>query len=682
MGALHEGHLSLARLARQNNDKVVASIFVNPAQFAPHEDLSKYPRTVEKDIEMLGSAGVDAVFLPSVEEMYPAGIVLDVKDQQGTFVEVKGKSHQMEGSIRPHFFRGVATVVTKLFNITQPTRAYFGQKDAQQCAVIRSMVRDLWVPIEVVVGATVRESDGLAMSSRNVYLSQEERKTAPVLYKALSAGVTAYEKGMRDREELIRIAEEMIKKETRVSLEYLSLANPFSLVEEKVVGKEGAIFSGAIKVGKTRIIDNVLLGMEAHGRLLEPIVAGQLSHNGNGRTGGVPTKHTSSTTPVPLNGQTLKFIKMRLEILLCTIAGLAGTVSAAANYQTLREAASHIKKNGKGFMIGTIIYPDCYNDTLCMSEINKHFNVLVAENECKFPNTQPGVAGFTFAGCDKALSTAQNNKAYFRGHNLAWKDVDYAPYLANLTTTELREVMIDHIITTVNRYKGKIYCWDVVNEAIADNSTADNVILKSDWIWDKLGNGWLDLAFHTARKVDPKAKLFYNDYRNEGGNLVMNKSLAVLNWVKGALKRGVPVHGVGFQAHVTMSNSTNTKPPTYDELRWMMKQYEKLGIEVHVTELDIRCTDSFGKNLPANVTCDYNFQAEIAKNITSACVDAPNCQALLTWGFTDKHSWLTDFATNPNALGLDANYKPKPMYKAMLDVLNAAANGRKHKRRL
>ncbi|KAJ3287810.1 hypothetical protein HK104_008452 [Borealophlyctis nickersoniae] len=258
MGALHEGHLSLARLARKQCDQVVASIFVNPAQFAPTEDLSKYPRTVERDIELLTEAGVDVVFLPSVPEMYPNGIPLDVK---GTFVEVKGKSHQMEGSIRPHFFRGVATVVTKLFNIIQPTHAFFGQKDAQQCAVVRSMVRDLWIPTTIIVGATIREPDGLAMSSRNRYLSPDERAIAPVLYKGLSAGLDACETGVKDRKDLIEIIEKVIKAEPRVQLEYLSLANPFSLVEEERVGEDGAILSGAIRVGKTRIIDNVLLGV-------------------------------------------------------------------------------------------------------------------------------------------------------------------------------------------------------------------------------------------------------------------------------------------------------------------------------------------------------------------------------------------------------------------------------------
>ena len=158
MGALHNGHASLASLARKQNDIVVASIFVNPAQFAPHEDLSKYPRTFENDLKLLGETDVDVVFYPSVEEMYPKGIPLKVDEQVGTFVTVQGKSHQMEGIIRPHFFRGVATVVSKLFNIIQPTRAYFGQKDVQQCSVVRSLVRDMQYQLHIIVGDTIRSS--------------------------------------------------------------------------------------------------------------------------------------------------------------------------------------------------------------------------------------------------------------------------------------------------------------------------------------------------------------------------------------------------------------------------------------------------------------------------------------------------------------------------------------------
>ncbi|KAJ3190732.1 hypothetical protein HK101_008428 [Irineochytrium annulatum] len=265
MGALHEGHLSLAHHARRECDRVVASIFVNPAQFAPTEDLARYPRTFESDVDLLAKMGVDAVFAPAVQEMYPAGIVLDVSKQTGTFVEVKGKSHQMEGMIRPHFFRGVATVVAKLFNIIQPTTAYFGQKDGQQCAVIRSMVRDLCIPTEIAICETVREPDGLAMSSRNRYLSEEERFVAPVLYKALESARHLYSRGERKAAVLQQAAERVIKAESRVALEYVSIANPLSLDEEAEIGKDGAIMCGAIKVGKTRIIDNILLGLDVRG---------------------------------------------------------------------------------------------------------------------------------------------------------------------------------------------------------------------------------------------------------------------------------------------------------------------------------------------------------------------------------------------------------------------------------
>ncbi|RKO93390.1 Pantoate-beta-alanine ligase [Blyttiomyces helicus] len=261
MGALHEGHLSLAHLARAKCDRVVSSIFVNPAQFSPTEDLNQYPRTLPEDLALLSSASTDVAFVPSVSEIYPAGITLNVSEQVGTFVEVRGKSHQMEGAIRPHFFRGVATVVTKLLNVTQPTHAFFGQKDGQQCAVLRSMVRDLLVPTELVVGATVREPDGLAMSSRNRYLTPGDRSAAPVLYAALEAAQHAFNAGTKDRRSLLDIANGVIAKQPGVELQYLSLANAFSLNEEEVVGPDGAILSGALLVGKTRIIDNVLLGL-------------------------------------------------------------------------------------------------------------------------------------------------------------------------------------------------------------------------------------------------------------------------------------------------------------------------------------------------------------------------------------------------------------------------------------
>ncbi|KAI8908958.1 Pantoate-beta-alanine ligase [Gorgonomyces haynaldii] len=261
MGALHQGHISLVQQARRECDIVVASIFVNPAQFAPTEDLAKYPRTEEQDTQMLRDAKADVVLMPPVEEMYPSGITLDVSKQVGTFVSVQGKSHQMEGSIRPHFFRGVATVVSKLFNMAQPTKAYFGQKDVQQCSVIRSMVRDLLFPIEVVVGETVRETDGLAMSSRNRYLNKEERKAAPVLYKAMAAAEKAYNSGVRDRKKLVELMDQIIAQEPICEKQYWSIADPVELKEVNEIGPDGAILSGAILVGKTRIIDNILLGL-------------------------------------------------------------------------------------------------------------------------------------------------------------------------------------------------------------------------------------------------------------------------------------------------------------------------------------------------------------------------------------------------------------------------------------
>jgi pantoate--beta-alanine ligase len=204
--------------------------------------------------------------------MYPSGIPLDVSKQTGTFVTVQGKSHQMEGQIRPHFFRGVATVVSKLFNIIQPTRAYFGQKDVQQCSVVRTMVRDLHIPLEVVVADTIRESDGLAMSSRNRFLSPKERycswfdyrELAPILYKGLQTSVKAFNEGIKDRESILAKAKAVIAGQVpEVQLEYLSLADPFGLEEVENINPDvGAILSGAIRVGGTRIIDNVLLGMQ------------------------------------------------------------------------------------------------------------------------------------------------------------------------------------------------------------------------------------------------------------------------------------------------------------------------------------------------------------------------------------------------------------------------------------
>ncbi|CAG8610621.1 2375_t:CDS:2, partial [Ambispora leptoticha] len=256
MGALHAGHLSLVNQAKEKCDQVVVSIFVNPAQFAPHEDLSKYPRTLDTDLESLTETkSCDVVFLPSVNDIYPSGIPLEVEKQQGTFVEVLGKSHQMEGKTRPIFFRGVATVCSKLFNIIQPDHVFFGQKDAQQCVVIRNLIRDLHFPIVMKVGETLRESDGLAMSSRNKYLTAEMRPFANVLYRALTEAKNQFDNGKRDRNEILTPAYQLIqdvignamKLGFEIKLDYLSLVDPSTLEELDVVVTDcGAIISGAV----------------------------------------------------------------------------------------------------------------------------------------------------------------------------------------------------------------------------------------------------------------------------------------------------------------------------------------------------------------------------------------------------------------------------------------------------
>ena len=189
MGYLHAGHISLVEMARKENDITVVSIFVNPTQFGPNEDLSRYPRDLDRDLGMLQAAGVDWVFTPAGEEIYPSGY--------STYVDVRGVTEPLEGAARPGHFQGVATVVAKLFNLVQPSRAYFGQKDAQQVAVIRQMVRDLNFPLDLVVGETLREKDGLAMSSRNVYLNPEERQAALVLYRSLNAVKALWDGGER-----------------------------------------------------------------------------------------------------------------------------------------------------------------------------------------------------------------------------------------------------------------------------------------------------------------------------------------------------------------------------------------------------------------------------------------------------------------------------------------------------
>lgn len=250
MGYLHEGHLSLVRRAREECNHVVVSIFVNPTQFGPKEDLSRYPRDLDRDLSLLDSLGVDLVWVPTEQIMYPQGYQ--------TWVEVERITRPLEGSMRPGHFKGVTTVVAKLFNGVQPHRAYFGQKDAQQAAVIRRMTRDLNFPIEIVVCPILREPDGLAMSSRNVYLDAEQRKAATVLYRSLSAARNAYENGERAAEKLRQIIRDVLATELLAQMQYVSCADYDTLEElETVTGK--TLLSMAVFIGKTRLIDNFVL---------------------------------------------------------------------------------------------------------------------------------------------------------------------------------------------------------------------------------------------------------------------------------------------------------------------------------------------------------------------------------------------------------------------------------------
>jgi pantoate--beta-alanine ligase len=249
MGYLHEGHLSLVRRAREENEHVVVSIFVNPTQFGPKEDLSRYPRDLERDLRLI-EPYTDLVWNPTAEIMYPPGYQ--------TWVEVEAMTRPLEGSMRPGHFRGVTTVVAKLFNGVQPQRAYFGQKDAQQAAVIRQMVRDLNFPIEIVVCPIVREADGLAMSSRNVYLDPEQRKAATVLYRSLMAAKLAYENGERDAEKLRQVMKQVLTSEPLAEVQYVSCAD-YDTLEELSEVKGKALLSMAVFIGKTRLIDNIVL---------------------------------------------------------------------------------------------------------------------------------------------------------------------------------------------------------------------------------------------------------------------------------------------------------------------------------------------------------------------------------------------------------------------------------------
>ncbi len=250
MGYLHEGHLSLVRQARAENRIVVVSIFVNPTQFGPGEDYAAYPRDPERDLDLLKREGTDIVFIPSAEEMYPSGF--------NSWVDVEGITERLEGAARPGHFKGVTTVVAKLFNIVEPARAYFGQKDAQQALVIRKMVADLNMNLEVVVSATVREEDGLAMSSRNSYLGPAERKAAIVLYRSLFLAQESYAKGERNAEEIRNRMVALIREEPLARIDYVSIADKDTLEELSIMDRP-ALISLAVRIGKTRLIDNMLL---------------------------------------------------------------------------------------------------------------------------------------------------------------------------------------------------------------------------------------------------------------------------------------------------------------------------------------------------------------------------------------------------------------------------------------
>ena len=250
MGYLHEGHLALVRQARAENPSVVVSIFVNPAQFGPQEDFSKYPRDSQRDLALLEGEKTDIVFMPSAAEMYPPRF--------NSWVEVEKVTERLEGASRPGHFRGVTTVVAKLFNIIQPTRAYFGQKDAQQLVVIRKMAADLNMNLDVIAVPTVREPDGLAMSSRNTYLNPEQRQAAAVLYQALGLAQKLWSQGERDAEKLRREMLDLIRKEPLAQVNYVSIADAETLDELDRV-KPPALASLAVRIGKTRLIDNVVL---------------------------------------------------------------------------------------------------------------------------------------------------------------------------------------------------------------------------------------------------------------------------------------------------------------------------------------------------------------------------------------------------------------------------------------
>jgi len=250
MGALHEGHLSLIREARRQTDIVIVSIFVNPTQFGPKEDYDSYPRDLEGDKEKVDLVGGDIIFAPSVSEMYPEGYL--------TYINVEGITETLCGLSRPGHFRGVATVVAKLLNIVRPHKAFFGQKDYQQSVVIKRMVKDLNMDTDIVVLPTVREPDGLAMSSRNSYLSKEERKSATILYKALMMASDMVKTGERDSKKICSEMRRMISKEPLANIDYIAITDPDSLQDiAEIKGK--TLIALAVRIGNTRLIDNILI---------------------------------------------------------------------------------------------------------------------------------------------------------------------------------------------------------------------------------------------------------------------------------------------------------------------------------------------------------------------------------------------------------------------------------------
>lgn len=250
MGFLHEGHLSLMRFARRECDVVIASIFVNPTQFGPAEDFDRYPRDEAGDRAKCESAGIDLLFMPGVKEMYP--------EKPSVFVIVEGISDILEGAVRPGHYQGVATVVAKLFNSVKPHKAFFGQKDYQQCVVIKRMVKELNMDVETVVLPTIREADGLAMSSRNSYLNAEERRAATVIFRALSAGERLVKTGVKEPKILENSIRTILQEERGIAVDYIELVDPETLAP-LVSAKGGTVMLVAVRLGRTRLIDNILL---------------------------------------------------------------------------------------------------------------------------------------------------------------------------------------------------------------------------------------------------------------------------------------------------------------------------------------------------------------------------------------------------------------------------------------